>query len=231
MTKRKSGLALILAGALLLLSAGALLFRNYREDQLAAEEASLAAQKLRQYMAEAPEERPVPAAGSDPAKSESRAASLAYRNPEDEEFLPAAEKPLKEEREADTSSVIRIDGFDYIGILDVPDLALSLPVMADWDYARLKIAPCRYSGNAKNGDLVLAAHNYATHFGHIPSLDIGSELVFTDVNENSSKYRITAVRKIEAGDFASVLDNDAPLTLFTCTWGGKARLAVYCEKS
>ena len=57
--------------------------------------------------------------------------------------------------------VVEIDGCDYIGVLSFPSLSLELPVMAEWDYARLKIAPCRYAGSYFTGDLVIAAHNYA----------------------------------------------------------------------
>ena len=38
---------------------------------------------------------------------------------------------------------VTIDGYDYIGYVEAPVLGLKLPVMAEWDYDRLKIAPCR----------------------------------------------------------------------------------------
>ena len=39
-----------------------------------------------------------------------------------------------------------INGIDYIGILRIPALELELPVISEWSYPRLKIAPCRYTG-------------------------------------------------------------------------------------
>ena len=41
-----------------------------------------------------------------------------------------------------------IGGKDYIGVLTIPSLELELPVISQWDYAALKVAPCRYSGSA-----------------------------------------------------------------------------------
>ena len=41
-----------------------------------------------------------------------------------------------------------INGRDYIGVLSIPSLELELPVISQWDYAALKVAPCRYSGSA-----------------------------------------------------------------------------------
>ena len=60
-----------------------------------------------------------------------------------------------------------IDGVDYVGVLRIPALALELPVISQWSYPLLKIAPCRYSGSAYQNNLVLCAHNYASHFGNL----------------------------------------------------------------
>ena len=38
-----------------------------------------------------------------------------------------------------------IDGIKYIGVLEVPELSLQLPVMSHWSLAGLKIAPGRYA--------------------------------------------------------------------------------------
>ena len=39
---------------------------------------------------------------------------------------------------------VEIDGDCYIGILEIPSIGLTLPVMKDWSYAKLRIAPCLY---------------------------------------------------------------------------------------
>ncbi len=38
-------------------------------------------------------------------------------------------------------TVVEIDGYGYVGVLTIPALELELPVMSEWDAARLKIAP------------------------------------------------------------------------------------------
>ena len=57
-----------------------------------------------------------------------------------------------------------VDGYNYIGILEIPSLELTFSVMDGWDYTRLKISLCVYSGSYKTNDLVICAHNYARHF-------------------------------------------------------------------
>ena len=39
-----------------------------------------------------------------------------------------------------------IDGRNYIGVLDIPALGLSFPIISEWSYDALQIVPCRYSG-------------------------------------------------------------------------------------
>jgi sortase A len=125
---------------------------------------------------------------------------------------------------------IYIDGETYIGVLRIPALSLSLPVMSDWSYDRLKISPCRYSGAAEDDTMVIAAHNYRRHFGSIHLLPYGSELTFTDADGNTIIYAIAETEKLKATDIKAMSASDYDLTLFTCTYGGAARLAVRCDR-
>lgn len=121
-----------------------------------------------------------------------------------------------------------IDGNEYIGVLEIPTLDLKLPVMSDWSYPKLKIAPCRYVGSAYVGDLVIAAHNYTAHFGHLKSLHIGDEITFTDVDGNVFLYEVLELETLMPTAIEEMTDGDWDLTLFTCTIGGKSRVTVRC---
>ena len=123
----------------------------------------------------------------------------------------------------------QIDGADYIGILDMPTLGLKLPVMSDWDYPSLKIAPCRYSGSAYKGNLVIAAHNYNYHFGTIKNLGIGDRITFTDSDGNVFQYQVAAIETLDPYDVEDMIDGEWNLTLFTCTIGGQSRVTVRCD--
>ena len=60
-----------------------------------------------------------------------------------------------------------LDNASCIGTLKIPALHLELPVLSEWSYPLLRKAPCRYAGSAYKGNLVIAAHNYSSHFGQI----------------------------------------------------------------
>ena len=122
--------------------------------------------------------------------------------------------------------------YDYAGVIAIPDLSLELPVIDQWSYARLKVAPCRQSGAAADGDLVIAAHNYKSHFGYLDRLEPGASVIFTDMEGTVYRYAVEGIRQLapeDAEDVSSVFSSEYPLVLYTCTPGGKARVAVFCR--
>lgn len=150
-----------------------------------------------------------------------------------EQTMPVAEEDIPDyvlNPEMDMP-VIQVDGYDYIGTLELPSLGLTLPVMSDWDYPRLKIAPCRYAGSAYQGDLVIAAHNYTNHFGTLKNLKIGDRITFTDSDGNIFSYSVAEIETLDPYAVEDMRSGDWALTLFTCTVGGQSRVTVRCELS
>lgn len=125
--------------------------------------------------------------------------------------------------------VVEVDGNEYIGILEIPALELALPVMSEWSYPKLKTAPCRYAGTAYAGGFVIAGHNYRTHFTPLKNLEPGAQIRFTDVDGNVFSYETVLLETLEPEEVDEMTDKGWDLTLFTCTYGGQARLAVRCS--
>ena len=119
-----------------------------------------------------------------------------------------------------------INGRDYIGVLTIPSLELELPVLSQWDYPALKVAPCRYSGSLYQDNLIICAHNYASHFGKIKNLRVGDTAIFTDMAENVVRFQLAAQETIQPEDLEAMEAGDWDLTLFTCTVGGQSRVTV-----
>lgn len=121
---------------------------------------------------------------------------------------------------------IEVEGNEYIGVLDIPTLELSLPIMAEWDYEKLKIAPCRYTGSVYKNDLIIVAHNYVRHFGKLSTLSYGDDIYFTDVDGNVFHYVIAELEVLQPYAVDYMESNNPGLSLFTCTIGGEKRLTV-----
>ncbi len=117
------------------------------------------------------------------------------------------------------------------GTLEIPALELSLPVMDAWSDPDLKLAPCRYKGSAYLDDMIVAGHDYRTHFGNLYRLQTGEEVRSTDAEGNLFAYTVAEREKLAATAVEEMENGDWDLTLFTCAWGGKAREAVRCIRS
>ena len=133
---------------------------------------------------------------------------------------------------ADTET---IDGYDYIGYLSIPSIGLALPVMQQWSYSGLKIAPGRYSGALYTDDLVIAGHNYARHFRPLKHLTVGTEVLFVDMNDNTWHYAVSDTEVLQPTQIEEMAvktpNSNWDLTLFTCTTTGQARYALRCVRT
>lgn len=126
---------------------------------------------------------------------------------------------------------LEIDGIKYIGILEIPKLDIELPIINDLDYAELKNAPCRYSGSVYSDNIVIAGHNYKSHFGRLKELQTGDSVIFTDADGNRFTYAVKTSEELAADAVDEMLDETGwDLTLFTCTTDGSMRKTVRCVK-
>ena len=217
---RRNGLSrfFILIGFICLLAAGGLYLWNVEESNRAGDAADAIQEKLIEELREEMEEE---------SSSEPEDEDKPSIKPED--IIPAEEPPME-------SYTTMVDGYPYIGILDIPDIGISLPVMADWDYTRLRISPCRFSGTPYKNDLVICGHNYARHFSPIKWIDIGKDVYFTAMNGDRFHYVVGNRETVQPESVEEMMLNsnnseskrEWDLTLFTCNTGGQTRCAVRC---
>ena len=197
----------LLLGSVLVLAAVCLYVYDRLEDARAGAQAASAVSQLRQSQSlAAPEEEP-------PAESA--------------ESLPEAESEPESEAASETpaASVVR----EYLGVLTIPALGLELPVQTEWSAANLKVSPCRQCGSVEGGDLVIAAHNYKSHFGRLDSLSEGDEVRFTSQDGAEAVYTVERLATVSSDEPVALREGGCPLVLYTCTPGGRSRVAVYCR--
>lgn len=198
--KRIIGVISIALGLLLLAGAGVLLLHNEQE----AAQAVAAAQTVMPQVVEVIEQ------------------NQTTRPPQLSQSVYVAPDPTMKE--------VEIDGYGYVGFVSVPDLGLELPVMGQWDEARMKLAPCRYAGSHKTDDLVILAHSYPKFFGNIGSLEPGAEVIFTDMDGGINRYEVVVVDILSPYAVEEMIVSQYDLTLFTCTYGGGNRITVRCNR-
>lgn len=196
-------------GALLIVGAIALTYWNQKEDDTALESAAeIVPQLVRQIRNNTDVEEVDP--GTD--------------------VIPELQIPVELLTEEDKKMTeVEIDGNLYIGYISIPALNMELPIMSNWSYAQLRIAPCRYNGSIRGEDLVLMAHNYKSHFGLISQLELGDEVFFTDMDGKTTSYAVVGKDILDPSAVEVMTAGEYDLTLFTCTYGGASRVTVYCD--
>lgn len=144
--------------------------------------------------------------------------------------VPTPEPPLYVQNPEMEMPEVVIDGQAYIGTLSIPKLGLELPVISQWSYPRLKLAPCRYTGSAYTDDMIILGHNYERHFRRFTDMEAGDEVIFTDMDGNVFRYVVTLKEQLGPSETARMLDGEWDLTLFTCAKGGKMRITLRCDR-
>lgn len=222
---KKTGIIFVTIGAVLILSALLLFLSNELEDYRAGQSAERLVDDIQSVMEE---QKDVPETNE---KREQEDGKMSF--PEE---IPPTEVPAQNSEEdsqllSGELPVVVVDGYEYIGYLTIPEFELELPVMAQWDYKRLKLAPCRQSGSARTDDLVIAAHNYKRHFGRLSKLEIGASIYFTDVNGEINQYILVRLETLPPDSVDVVLHSGHDLVLYTCTLGGATRVVAFFDRS
>ncbi|MGM9590615.1 MAG: sortase [Faecousia sp.] len=208
---KNKGKGLILLGLLLIAAALFLTAYNLYDEQRAGQSAMQAIDQLGDLL---PPEAPHKTV-TEPSGEQETLAFYDQTMLPDYVLCPDMEMPVE-----------TINGIDYIGVLRIPALELELPIISQWNYKNLKTAPCRYSGSAYLNNLIICAHNFASHFGNLKKLSEGTIATFTDMDGNVFTYNLVERETLQPTDVEAMESGDWDLTLFTCTVGGKTRVTI-----
>lgn len=120
-------------------------------------------------------------------------------------------------------------GSGYIGILEIPVLGVSLPINEEWTEAAAESSPCRYKGSILNRNLIIAGHNYSSHFGSLHTLQTGDDIYLTDAGQKKHVYKVNKIEIIQGTFIKDMEAGEWDLTLFTCDYMGTRRITVRCQ--
>lgn len=210
--KNKLWILSVAVGALLLLSALGLCLFNFYEDNKAFKESQAVMDELKELI------------------PETTLTTTTIPLMTEEDLFAQYTTETTAAKEIPT---LNVSGNNYCGFITLPTLGIELPVMNNWSYPNLKIAPCRYSGSPEGNDLIIAAHNYSSHFGQISLLSQGDEIWFTAADGRIYFYEVQYSEMIGGYDVDQMFsgkDSDWDLTLFTCTLGGQSRVTIRAQR-
>ena len=205
MGKKVRGWLCIIMGVVMLAAAGSIYLIQEKQDQLAGKNSEILLEKMREEIlyGYGPNVHPV----TTPAP--------------EEEILP-------EESAAPEMPVMELYGYELMGILTAPSVEVELPILGDWNYELLQIAPCRYSGSIAGEDLILLGHNFKSHFDSLKNIAVDDPVEFLSADGELHKYTVAEIELLHKTDVDKLERDEYALTFFTCTRGGEHRLVIRC---
>lgn len=130
-------------------------------------------------------------------------------------------------------SVIKLsNNISIIGLIEIPSINISYPILDNSSEELLKISVCRFSGPLpnRNGNLCIAGHNYKNSmmFSKLYKLNINDSIFITDLNNVRLEYIIYEKFKVKENNLDCTKDtSDTQITLITCNdTNNKERIVI-----
>ena len=130
-------------------------------------------------------------------------------------------------------STLKISGnISIIGLIEIPKINVSYPIIENTNDNLLKISVCKFSGPLPNriGNLCIAGHNYKNNsmFSNLYKINIGDFIYITDLNNTKIKYTIYQKFIVEENNLDCTKNsNNVQITLITCyNFNNSKRLVI-----
>lgn len=108
-----------------------------------------------------------------------------------------------------------------IGLIEIPKINISYPILENINEKLLKVSVCKFSGPFPNrmGNLCIAGHNYKNTlmFSKLYMLDINDSIYITDLNSAKLEYIVYDKFKVKENNLQCTANSkNIEITLITC---------------
>jgi len=129
--------------------------------------------------------------------------------------------------------------YESIGIINIPKINLTYPILSKTTDALMKVAPCKFHGGSPNevGNLCIIAHNYrrkGVFFSDVPDLEVGDIVEIQDLSKRTIQYEVYDIHTVvedDVSDTTQKTNGRKEVTLITCTDdSNEQRVIVRCKE-
>jgi len=125
------------------------------------------------------------------------------------------------QEDANYTTVKLLNNISVIGLIEIPKINISYPIIENVNKDLLKISVCRFSGPLPNriGNLCIAGHNYKNNlmFSKLHLLNIGESIYIEDLNNTKLEYIIYNKFIVDENNLDCMQNtNNIEITLITC---------------
>ena len=129
--------------------------------------------------------------------------------------------------------------YESIGVINIPKINLTYPILSKTTDALMKVAPCKFHGGSPNevGNLCIIAHNYrrkGVFFSDVPDLEVGDIVEIQDLSKRTIEYEVYDIHTVvedDVSDTTQKTNGRKEVTLITCTdESNEQRVIVRCKE-
>ena len=156
----------------------------------------------------------------------------------DEEIPEKNEEQLQVATATSTYTAPNGKKYETIGVVKIPKLNITYPILSQTTDALMKVAPCKFHGASPNevGNLCIIAHNYrrkGVFFSDVPDLENGDIVEIQDLSQRTIQYEVYDVHIVmpdDVSDTSQKTNGRKEVTLITCTDNSEQRVIVRCKE-
>ena len=109
---------------------------------------------------------------------------------------------------------LELDGEDFIALVDIPALGVTLPVAGSWDAGKVNSYPCRFWGTVYDGSFIVGGADQPGQFAGFDRIFDGSAVTVTDMTGAEFSYVVDRVERSKSAQAEVLMAGEADLTLF-----------------
>ena len=125
--------------------------------------------------------------------------------------------------------VLEINDVDYVALIEIPSLNLSLPVADVWNSQKLYHSPARFYGSCYDHSLVIGGADNSYQFSFCDKIDNGTVIIVTDMTGTQFSYTVSRVDRSKSAESNWLICRDYDLTLFCRDALSMEYVAVRCS--
>lgn len=131
-----------------------------------------------------------------------------------EEILPPKSVGVVDDYSSMQMPVLELDGAELIGVVEIPEWNVVLPVGSTWDTRTIYSFPQRFSGTVYDSSLIVGGMDQAGQFDCLKKMDVGNTVIVTDMTGAQFSYTVERIERKKSAEAEVLEDAQSNLTLF-----------------
>lgn len=144
-----------------------------------------------------------------------------------EAIIPARTRALPEPNLGRGMPSAEVGGEDFVGLLEIEQYGLKLPVASQASDSALSRFPGAFSGSIYERNLVVEGSNSRGQFDFVDEIEIGALVSFTDLYGRVFCYEVSMIN--HADSIESIVHGDDDLTLFAASSRTSKYVIIRCR--